>query len=177
MNELIDFFKTAPWGEMLQAYWVNDAPWLDWLLFTAAPFVVLWAVARILARRHELRLRRKEAGPRLLVSTDKSLPGEATASQLVSASVVVSHAVIRRFPVIFRRIIGGEIPVLGRVLARARRDALLRLEGQARRAGCNAIYNLRMATTGIGGSEDDAMKFEILAYGTAVALADRTEGS
>ena len=169
MNELIEY---APWGEMLRAYWVHDAPWLDWLLFSAAPFVVLWAVSRILARRHELRLRRKEAGPRLFISTGKSLPGDATASRMVSASVVVSHAVIRRFPVIFRRIIGGEIPVLGRTLARARRDALLRLEDEARAAGCSAIYNLRIATTGIGGNDDNAMKFEILAYGTAVAMAD-----
>lgn len=175
MNELIDSLRNAPWGEMFQAYWFNDAPWLDWLLFSAAPFVVLWVIARILARRHEMRLRRKEAGPRLFVSTDKSLPKAATAGKLVSASVVVSHAFIRRFPIIFRRIIGGEIPVLGRSLARARRDVLLRLEDQARAAGCNAIYSLRLATTGIGGSEDDAMKFEILAYGTAVALPGRAD--
>lgn len=175
MNELVESLKNAPWGEMLRAYWINDAPWLDWLLFSAAPFVVLWVIARILAHRHERRLRRKEAEPRLFVSSDKSLPDGATASRMVSSSIVVSHALIRRFPVIFRRIIGGEIPVLGRTLARARRDVLLRLEDQARAAGCNAIYNLRMATTGIGGGDDNAMKFEILAYGTATAVAGRTE--
>lgn len=166
------------WGAVLEAVF----PWYDgeagvrfalfeWLIFTALPFLALWTTARLLVRRHRRRLVEREAQPalpavltRAAMSTDRGRP------VLLWSNVVISHAAVRSLPVLWRRIVGGRIGVLERMLHRGRREAVLRLREAAHAQGCACIVGVRFAAQGIGiGSDGGYLGVEILAYGTGLA--------
>jgi uncharacterized protein YbjQ (UPF0145 family) len=66
-----------------------------------------------------------------------------------------------------RNIVGGEIAECTKIIAEAREEALDRLASQAVANGANAVVGVRFAT-----AEVMAGAAELLAYGTAVVLAD-----
>jgi len=67
----------------------------------------------------------------------------------------------------FRNLVGGEVNQYTKMLAQSREQALDRLRAEALRVGANAVVGLRITTSTVM-----AGAAEILAYGTAVVLAD-----
>ncbi len=73
-----------------------------------------------------------------------------------------------------RNLVGGEIHEYVKLTAESREQALDRMVEEAERLGANAIVGIRFATASVTGGAA-----ELLAYGTAVRLADkqpRSEG-
>ena len=92
-------------------------------------------------------------------------------AQLVSGSVVISLDYFKRVLAGLRNIFGGEISSYETLIDRARREAILRMKEEARRA--DIILNVRIETSSIGQSADQSKtigSIEALAYGTAVTL-------
>lgn len=69
-----------------------------------------------------------------------------------------------------RNMVGGEVPEYTKLFAEAREQALDRLIEEAELLGANAVVGVRFQTT-----EMMATAAELLAYGTAVLLADGEE--
>jgi uncharacterized protein YbjQ (UPF0145 family) len=58
------------------------------------------------------------------------------------------------------------------LLDRARREAVLRMKAQARRAGAGMIVNVKLQTFAVPGRQPGSTRaVEVLAYGTALAAA------
>ena len=92
-------------------------------------------------------------------------------AQLVSGSVVISLDYFKRVLAGLRNLFGGEISSYETLIDRARREAMLRMKEEARRA--DIILNVRIETSSIGQSADQSKtigSIEALAYGTAVTL-------
>ena len=68
---------------------------------------------------------------------------------------------------VFRNMVGGEIPEYTKMLAEAREQALDRMVEEAEALGANAVLEIRFTTSMLMGGAA-----ELLAYGTAVVLAD-----
>jgi len=168
------------WNVFLRIFmpWMDtEAGWLgmlvDWLIFTVVPFLVLWSVAHYLVRRHLRRLESGEAAPdRPRVVTSGASAENAADARLLCANVVISHASVRVLPILYRRLVGGRIDVLRRMADRGRREALLRLEDQAREMNADRIVGLRFTAHAIGvGSNGGYLGVEIVAFGTGLAAA------
>ena len=93
---------------------------------------------------------------------------------LVTGSVVVSVDYFKRFLAGLRMLAGGRLKSYESLLDRGRREALLRMKDEAVAQGCQAIINVRLETSRIAGSANQGTAgVEILAFGTAVKLAEQ----
>ena len=126
----------------------------------------------IAERRHYKSIFRREEGlGDLVVIVAKTLPPmePAPATTLVRGSVVISVDYFKRFLARLRMIFGGRIHTYESLLDRARREAILRMQEQARELGASMIYNMRFETSSISkGNKNAVGTVEVLAYGTAV---------
>lgn len=126
----------------------------------------------IAERRHYKSIFRREDGLGDLVAVvAKTLPpmDPAPATTLVRGSVVISVDYFKRFLARLRMIFGGRIHTYESLLDRARREAILRMQEQARELGASMIFNMRFETSSISKGRKDAVgTVEVLAYGTAV---------
>ena len=172
----------SEWSAILEAvfpWYSSDGGFrivlLDWLIFTAVPFLILWVTAHLLVRRHRRRLEAGEAQKTLpVVLTRAPVAEDSGRARFVWSSVVISHAAVRSLPVLWRRLVGGRIGALERMLERGRREAVLRLRKAAHAQGCDCVIGVRFAAQGIGiGSDGGFLGVEILAYGTGLATADQ----
>lgn len=166
----------APWADA-EAGWLGL--FMDWLLFTAGPVLVLWGMAHYLVRRHLRSIESREAAPgRPHITSCEAGAEEAAEVRFLCANVVISHAAVRVLPVLYRRIVGGRIDVLRRMADRGRREALLRLEDQARAMNADRIVGLRFAAHAIGvGSNGGYLGVEIVAYGTGLSGGGTKSGA
>jgi uncharacterized protein YbjQ (UPF0145 family) len=55
-----------------------------------------------------------------------------------------------------------------KMMERARREALIRMQREAKRLGADAIYNTRVEFSAVGQRPNKICGAELLAYGTAV---------
>lgn len=90
---------------------------------------------------------------------------------LVSACVVVGADAFKMLVAGLRKLVGGNFGAYERLLVRARREAVLRVKDQARAAGCQMVFNLRIETTPVVNGPQGMPAAEVLAYGTAFAPA------
>lgn len=129
-------------------------------------------------REHLADLKRREAELRdvLLFATRYPPLGWGTLDPaLVVGSTVLAADYFKMFVAGLRKMVGGRFNAFEILLDRARREAVLRMKEQARAAGCNMIFNVRIETTRIiKGARGDSNTVEVLAYGTAFA---RTSGT
>ena len=126
-----------------------------------------------LAERRHYRsiLRREEEHNDLIIVASKTLPEAALppATELVMGSVVISVDYFKRFVAQLRMIFGGRVHTYESLLDRGRREALLRMQEQARVLGASMIFNTRFETSSISkGNGNSVGSIEVLAYGTAV---------
>lgn len=131
-----------------------------------------YVMGRIAERRHYKSIFRREEGlGDLVVVAAKTLPpmSPAPATTLVRGSVVISVDYFKRFLAGLRMIFGGRVHTYESLLDRARREAILRMQEEARRLGATMIFNMRFETSSISKGRRNAIgTVEVLAYGTAV---------
>lgn len=134
--------------------------------------VLGYTFGRLAEWRHYKRILRREAEfSGLIVVTTKTLPPmtpdpDAT---LVRGSAVISVDYFKRFIANLRKIFGGRLKTYESLLDRARREAILRMQEQARELGATMIFNMRFETSSISKGRRDAVgTVEVLAYGTAI---------
>ena len=144
-----------------------------------ALLLVAYFIGTMIERRHfrSIRKRESEYFEFPVVSFD-TMPDDwsASSSTLVSGSVVVSLDYFKRVIAGLRAIVGGRIKTYEPLLDRARREAMLRMIEDARRAGYDAIFNVRLETSRLansGGDGKGTAGVEMLAFGTAVKFASR----
>ncbi len=140
------------------------------LLLAAAGVAVGW----IVEANH---FRRLEEGERqlghLVVSDLKQLPENWAASDasLVCGEAAIARDSLKSFLAGLRRLVGGRIRAYETLMERARREALLRMLRQAQAAGANAVWNVRVSSSAVGGGErQKTFGVLVIAYGTALKV-------
>ena len=143
----------------------------------AVPFfliVTTYFIGGAIERRHYRSIRAREVelqGLPAVTFREPPASWEITDSRLVTGSTVVSVDYFKRFLAGLRNLFGGEIRSYEPLLDRARREALLRMKAQARRA--HVVVNVRLETSSIGGqgTKKGLGSVEVMAYGTAIQYA------
>ncbi len=142
------------------------------VLFVILLLVLAFFTGRIAERRHYKSIfRREDVLADIPVIVAKTLPpaNPAPATALVRGNVVVSVDYFKRFLARLRMIFGGRIHTYESLLDRARREAILRMQEEARALGASMVFNMRFETSSISKGRRDAVgTVEVLAYGTAV---------
>ena len=144
-----------------------------WQLALVVILLILgYITGSITERRHyKSIIRREGALGDLVVIVAKTLPpmSPAPATTLVRGSVVVSVDYFKRFLARLRMFFGGRIHTYESLLDRARREAILRMQEEARAVDASMIFNMRFETSSISKGRKNAVgTVEVLAYGTAV---------
>ncbi|MCB9915339.1 MAG: YbjQ family protein [Planctomycetes bacterium] len=105
----------------------------------------------------------------MIVVTTEIVPGKRVVEVLglVRGNAVRARHVGKDITAFFTNLVGGEMVEYTKLLAESREQALDRMKEEARARGADAIVSMRFAS-----SEIAAGAAEILAYGTAVKLAD-----
>ena len=134
--------------------------------------VLGYGFGRLAEARHYRSIRRREeAFSDLIIVCCKTVPESLPAggSQMVRGSVVVSIDYFKRFVAGLRMVFGGRVHTYESLLDRGRREALLRMQAEARKLGATVIFNTRFETSSIskGGGRSIGC-VEVLAYGTAI---------
>jgi uncharacterized protein YbjQ (UPF0145 family) len=129
-------------------------------------FVVFGGAGWYVERRDERQLVVREAAVSSLVVTNlRRPPFEATSSTMVVGHVVIGAHYGKQLFARVRNLVGGEMRAYDRVIDRARREALVRLQEQAVAAGATTVVNLRFATSMLGSGSASA---EVICSGTAL---------
>ena len=152
--------------------------WLIELLVQFSPvFIFLglgYGVGRLAERRHYRSIFAREDQFRDLIVVTCKTPPPGTAApeiRLVMGSVVISVDYFKRFLASLRLVFGGRVHTYESLLDRGRREAILRMQANARALGATMIFNMRFETASISkGARDTLGSVEVLAYGTALIL-------
>jgi len=131
-------------------------------------------IGTIIERRHYQSIHERERASASMAVVPSPVSDDTRAvvsARMVTGSVVVAPDSFRRFLSAIRKIFGGRLAAYESLLDRARREAILRMKAEA--PGADAIVNLRLETSRIGGNKDKQgiIAIEVLAYGTAVTYA------
>ena len=109
----------------------------------------------------------------IVVSDMRTLPSnwKAANTVFIVESVVIANDYLRAIRWVVRKIIGGESKSFSRLLARARREATLRVLRKAKQCGANVVWNIRYDTSVVQSifsrGNSNVTGVEILAYATA----------
>ncbi len=129
-------------------------------------FLLAGGAGRVQERRHERSLARRELALAHVVLVDVAEPpGPASGGALVVGHVVLGCDYGKQLLARVRDIFGGEIRSFRRVLDRARREAVLRMQQQADALGSGLVVNVRFTTAMMGSG---LLAAEVICYGTAV---------
>ena len=137
-------------------------------------FLILLTVGYIsgtlLERRHlsSIRLREQELSRLPTIMLKRPLnEKDIKEVRLVGGSVVISIDYFKKVVASLVNLFGGNIATYETLVDRARREAILRMKGQAE--GASEIINIRIETSSISQNANrHAGAVEVLAYGTAV---------
>lgn len=105
----------------------------------------------------------------MIITNIETVPGKRVTEHLglVQGSTVRAKHVGKDIMAGLKNIVGGELKGYTELLVDARTEAVDRMTEQARAIGADAVINVRLSTSSI-----TAGAAELLAYGTAVKLAD-----
>ncbi|MEP3889247.1 MAG: YbjQ family protein [Hellea sp.] len=95
---------------------------------------------------------------------DNVEPGGA----LVTGNVVIAVDYFKVFVAGFIMLFGGRLSGFEKLMERARREALVRMQREAKALGADAIYNTRIEFSAVGQRPKKIGGAELFAYGTAV---------
>ncbi len=133
-----------------------------------------WLAGRRNERRHlESLAGREQAMAGMLVTDLKSMPGAdpSGVAVLVIGEAVIATDYLKVVQARIRNLLGGQMRSYEVLMQRARREAMLRMLEDARRRGYNAVCNVRLETSDIGGSasggRSGSTMVEAMAFGTA----------
>lgn len=90
---------------------------------------------------------------------------------LVTGNVVIAVDYFKVFIAGFIMLFGGRMSAYEKMMERARREALVRMQREAKKIGADAIYNTRIEFSAIGQRPNKIGGAELLAYGTAVRFS------
>jgi uncharacterized protein YbjQ (UPF0145 family) len=128
-------------------------------------------------RAHLADLDRREAALRAMPVSDlRAYPGEvdpALPPTMITGEVVIASDALKTWLASLRKIIGGELRGFERLLARARREAVLRVMEEAARQGYGGVCCLRLDTSDIGGNASNPGQGTPMAVVLASATAFR----
>lgn len=110
----------------------------------------------------------------MIVTTTDAIPGYKIEKVLglVRGNTIRARNIGRDILAVIKNLVGGEISDYTKMLAEAREQALDRLREEALEKGANAVVALRFASAQVM-----AGAAELLAYGTAVVVAEDTSVS
>jgi len=139
-------------------------------------FATLLLLGYFFGRRSELRhyrdIRERESAlGDIVITTDRLPPNEFLhhETRLVNGNVVISIDYFKLVAAGLRNLIGGRLRAFESLLDRARREALLRMQAEARDLGAEATINTKFETSRISGNASRGIgSMEVLAYGTAM---------
>ena len=135
--------------------------------------VVGLVAGRVIERRHYASIRRREKqAAHILVFAARFPPPSlsAPALTLVSGSAVIADDYFKSLVAGLHNLFGGRVRSYESLLDRARREAVLRMKDDARRAGAGMIVNVKLQTFSVPGRQPGSTRaVEVLAYGTALA--------
>lgn len=105
----------------------------------------------------------------MIVVTSDSVPGREIVEVhgLVRGTTVRARHLFKDLGAALKTIVGGEIIEYTKLIAESREQALDRMIAEAHARGADAVVAFRFATTEVARSAA-----EVVAYGTAVKLAD-----
>ena len=103
----------------------------------------------------------------MIITNIETVPGKTIVKHLgmVSGNTVRSKHAGRDIMAGLKNIFGGELKGYTELLNESRKEALERMQAQAKGLGANAVINIRFSTSNIA-----AGAAELLAYGTAVVI-------
>jgi uncharacterized protein YbjQ (UPF0145 family) len=135
-----------------------------------------YITGQYLEKRHYRSIIRREAAfRRIPVFATRHLPDDledGARTELVLGSVVISVDYFKRFLAGLRMLVGGRMKSYESLIDRARREAVLRMQDQARIKGAKSVFNVKFETMSISkGAQKTVGSVEVLAYGTAVIPA------
>ncbi len=123
---------------------------------------------------HLRRLDRDEqALSQIVVSDLRWLPPNWRASDgvLVIGEAVIATDYFKVFMATLRNFFGGRVRSYETLVARARRQAIVRMLEQAQAVGANVVWSVRIETATIQGKQQGKSGgVEVLAYGTAMTV-------
>lgn len=129
-------------------------------------------------RRHLAELAQQERGVRhVLTFATRYPPASAVPLDplLLTGSAAVASDYFQMFVAGLRKIVGGRFDAYEHLIARARRQAVVRLKEAAKAAGCDKVFNLRLETTQITqGARGGFTAVEVFAYATGFRPATGT---
>lgn len=152
--------------------------WIE-ILFQVVPFVFLLALGIFVGgrveRNHFKRLDRREDELRhIRLCNLKRVPDDPNIqqTQMVLGQVVIATDYFKTFATRLRMIVGGEAKSAERMMERARRESLIRMQEEAEQLGANEVWNIRFQTSNIYQMDPKkgraSMAVEVMAWGTAV---------
>lgn len=141
------------------------------IFLTLILLAVGWFFGSRAEARHLAHLDREEARlSHIIVHNLRRVPTPETLQAdaiMVTGNVVIAFDYFKRIAGAFRAFFGGEVLSYSRMMERARREAVIRMQDQAAKMGANAVYNVRIEFSAIG-QMPKISGAELLAYGTAV---------
>ena len=147
------------------------------LAVTGIVLIVALLIGSMVESSHFRRLAtREQALSNIMVSNLKRLPPNwrAANAALVGGEAVIATDYFKVFAAGLRNLFGGRVRSYETLVERARREAIVRMLQQARSAGANAVWNVRIETTTIQGKQrGKSSGVEVLAYGTALVVSER----
>lgn len=152
-------------------------------IFALCSFIGLlllgWIVGGSVERKHFAALDAGETHYRqMLVTQIKSFPccdpaalHQGLEPRMICAEVVISSDYLKSYLGSWKKLFGGEIRGFQKLIERARREALLRLQQQATELGYNALCNVRLETADLAGRSQQHKKQLVMATLLATATA------
>ncbi len=144
-------------------------------MFDLILFLVLLTLGYVFGqwneRRHFDSIRKREKlYEKVLAFATRYPPNVAQAQDclLVSGSVVVGSDYFKQVVAGLKTLFGGRLTSYETLLDRARREAILRMKGEAMRKGYMTVINVKFETTNIGGAQQGMPIVQVIAYGTAL---------
>ncbi|MBN1818683.1 MAG: YbjQ family protein [Sedimentisphaerales bacterium] len=106
----------------------------------------------------------------MIVVNTEYIPGKRITSikGLVQGNTVRAKHIGKDIGASLKNIIGGELKGYTELLVESRREAMSRMLAQAQELGCNAVVNVRFATSSITSGAA-----ELYCYGTGVIVEDQ----
>jgi uncharacterized protein YbjQ (UPF0145 family) len=148
------------------------------ILFSLLLPFLSWAIGRWYQDRlmSALQLNEKQQGN--MLQSDRHLSTQslmtamtAKSSTLLHVSICVGPSVGQIFFMWFKSVFGGRLHSYDVVLDYGRREALLRLNQQAKSLGCSSIVNIRIETSTVSfakNSKNSRSSVEFLAFATGI---------
>lgn len=146
------------------------------LLFQVGLFLGMLSLGYLFGRRNERKhyrsIQAREDELRSLLVLSTKIPPRSMlshSSEMVSGSVVISVDYFKTVVAALRSLVGGRVGAYESLLDRGRREAILRMQQEAKTLGADAVLNLKLETSRIGDNAGKGLgSIEVLAYGTAM---------